>query len=386
MVLPSHHRLSQPPSAPLSLYSSRMRSLVSIPALTEGTREIADKLLSPGTDPLLRRHALSRAVTLLESTAPHKADQAEGLLALLLRERAAESERCLRIGIAGPPGSGKSTLIEALGRYLLDPASAPASSTSDGHASKIWFPQHLAILCIDPSSHRTGGSILGDKTRMTHLAVHPRAFVRPTPSAGHLGGLAAATDQVIRLYGAAGYDLTLIETVGLGQSEVEVAESVDLTILLVPPAGGDGLQGVKKGILEIADVVVVTKADDDLMPAAQRTAADYQGALQFVGCRGERPPPVLLASSRTGSGLEKLWETVWELRNQRQSSGVLEERRRQQRHYWMWKSLQMLVELKTRSDPALAAVADELKIELDRGHLSPRLAATELLRVLSEQS
>ena len=369
----------------------RTRSMVSVPALTDKTRELADKLLSDDDDDdneanhLQRRFALSRAITLLESTNEERAMEAEGLLAHLLQQRA--SSKSLRIGIAGPPGAGKSTMIEALGKYLLDP---PPHLWDDDEDSKsttanLWFPKRLGVLCIDPSSHRTGGSILGDKTRMTDLSVHPRAFVRPTPSAGHLGGLAAATDQVVRLYGAAGYDLAIIETVGLGQSEVEVAESVDLTILLVPPAGGDDLQGIKRGILEIADLVVVTKADGELKHAAQRTAADYQGSLQFLSRPGESPPPVMLASSQTGQGLADIWQHVVDLAHRRQAAGKLDKRRREQRHYWMWKSLQMLVELKTRRDPNLAETAQALKHELDLGHLSPRLAATELLRVLSEE-
>mmetsp|Transcript_9361 Transcript_9361/g.17859 ORF Transcript_9361/g.17859 Transcript_9361/m.17859 type:complete len:405 (+) Transcript_9361:115-1329(+) len=359
------------------------RTMVTIPALNEKTREIADKLLRDDTDPLHRRFALSRAITLLESTNEARAMEAEGLLAHLLTERAAASAKSLRIGIAGPPGAGKSTMIEALGKYLLDP---PSATPANKDKKNLWFPERLGVLCIDPSSHRTGGSILGDKTRMTDLSVHDRAFVRPTPSAGHLGGLAAATDQVVRFYGAAGYDVAIIETVGLGQSEVEVAESVDLTILLVPPAGGDDLQGIKRGILGIADLVVVTKADGDLKNAAQRTSADYQGSLQFLVRPGESPPPVMLASSQTGQGLPEIWEHVLEIYHRRQASGKLERRRREQRHYWMWKSLQMLVELKTRRDPALAEVAKELKHELDQGHLSPRLAANELLRSLAERS
>ena len=292
---------------------------------------------------------------------------------------------------------GRSTMIEALGKYLLQAKPPPKSSAEDKNTynhphdsitrhAPLWFPERLAVLCIDPSSHRTGGSILGDKTRMAYLSAHPRAFVRPTPSAGTLGGLAAATDQVVRLYGAAGYDVSIVETVGLGQSEVEVAETVDCTILLVPPAGGDDLQGMKRGILEIADVVVVTKADGDLQHVAHRTAADYQGSLQFLTRPGETPPSVLLASSQTGKGLADIWQKILDICDQRQSSGVLETRRREQRHYWMWKSLQTLVHQKTRRDPNLAASAQKLKEELDRGHLSPRLAAAELLRVLSASS
>jgi LAO/AO transport system kinase len=275
------------------------------------------------------------------------------------------------------------------------------------HDHDEWRPQRLAIYSVDPSSVVSGGSILGDKTRMPELSRHPRVFVRPAPTGtttmvstnndqesvlgmGQLGGLAgAATDDVITLCGTVGYDLVVVETVGLGQSETEVAHVVDMMILLVPPAGGDDLQGSKKGILEVADLIVVTKADGDLLSTAKHTAADYSGAARFRGLVDSesdsnavpRAQEVLLVSAVTGSGLGQVWSAIAKFRNQQldEQNAEREQRRRQkQRVYWMYRHLQTLVGNQVRSDPRLTRHSAFLQDELRACRITPRSAATEL--------
>jgi LAO/AO transport system kinase len=312
---------------------------------------------------------------------------------------------------AGPVGAGKSTFVEALGHYILNLStthepphkqpSFPHADTDIKNATRsnhLWIPHQLAVVCIDPSSYRTGGSILGDKTRMTRLAVHPRAFVRPSPTQGVLGGLAPRTDDVVRLL-AQQYPLTIVETVGLGQSELEVKETVDVLILVVPPGGGDQLQGVKKGIVEVADMIVVTKADGDLLAAAKHTASDYRTAMNFlhgvtahlrdVACETtskSSPTEVLLASAQNEEGLDVIWQSICKLRQTRMDSGQLETRRREQRRYWMWKTLQTAVLEETEKDPLIRQAADRLLHQLDAGDIPPRVAAAELLQYFIRKS
>jgi len=349
------------------------------------TRKLAEYLTSD--DPKLvwqRRLALSRAITLAESRAPDKQEQAAFLLTHLLEQSQRPSS--FRLGIAGAPGAGKSTFIESFGKYILslgEKGRNETSSEATTESSSIWIPSQVSVVCVDPSSAATGGSILGDKTRMTELSRHARSYVRPAPAAGTLGGLAAYTDDVVRLCQTAGYDLILLETVGLGQSEIEVAESVDMLLLLVPPGGGDDLQGVKKGIIEVADMLLVTKADGNLLSTAKHTAADYRGAMQFVRTRG-RPqgweiPPVVMASSVTGDGIDKVWEHVCRYRQEMMESGMLDAKRRKQGRYWMWRNLQNLVQERTKNDPQLKQMASELEERLDTGRMTPRVAAKELL-------
>ena len=354
--------------------------------MNEKTRSLVKNLepsnLSDDKDPWKRRRALSQAVTLVESSNPNQQEQAALLLTHLLQNDNARRNHEFRVGIAGAPGAGKSTFIEALGRYVLNLSSSQTGNT-DG--STLWIPPRLAVICIDPSSSLTGGSILGDKTRMVELSRHANVFVRPAPTSGALGGLAPHTDDALRLAAAADYPLLFIETVGLGQSEIEVRQSVDMVVLLVPPAGGDELQGVKKGIVEVADLLVVTKADGNLLPAAKRTASDYKGAMSFVHNINQTTTPVLLASSVTGEGLAEVWEAISKRRNDLvQREGDFLERRKEQRHYWMWKNFRLLVERETRSNPELQATAKELIRQLDRGSTPPRVAAAELLRRLKE--
>jgi len=255
------------------------------------------------------RRALAKAITLVEST---RADHRERAVAVL-HELLPRTGGAIRVGISGPPGAGKSTLIEALGLRVAEGGTT------------------LAVLAVDPSSRRTGGSILGDKTRMAELARHPAAFIRPSPSRGDLGGVARRTAEVLLLCEAAGFGAVLVETVGVGQSEVAVADLVDTFVLLVNGGGGDELQGVKRGIMELADVVAVTKADGDLAPAAHRAAADYRHALHLLPPRyAGWTPPVVETSSVTGRGLDELWQAVVEHRELLASSGALGPLRREQ--------------------------------------------------------
>lgn len=246
----------------------------------------------------------------------------------------------------------------------------------------------MAVVCIDPSSAVTGGSILGDKTRMTELSRHERAYVRPSPTKTVLGGLAAYTDDVVSLCQVAGYDFVIVETVGLGQSEIEVKESVDLLVLMIPPAGGDQLQGIKKGIVEVADMIVVTKADGDFIQSAKHTAADYTSALRMmprtglVSLPGWEIPPVVMVSSQDNIGLERIWDKICLFRSLMVESGELESKRQRQSRYWMWKSVQNLILLQTKNDPILREKALTLEELLSQGKTTPRVAATELLESL----
>lgn len=408
----------------------RISSTSSFPAnskMTETTRRLAhDMLLEDSSDEnnkdensaLLwkRRRALAQAITLVESRHPVQQEQAALLLTTVLQSSVASKRQkeSFRIGIAGAPGAGKSTFIEALGSYVLglsggsrdeDNSSAPdriSNNTNsksnngtdvDGSSSSPWTPKQLAVVCVDPSSTVSGGSILGDKTRMDWLSRQPAAYVRPAPAAGSLGGLATHTDDVISCCQAAGYSLVILETVGLGQSEVEVLQSVDMLILMVPPAGGDQLQAFKKGIVEVSDLLIVTKADGTLLPAAKTTAADYNAAMQFLNnvtagrCRGDGGggggawdrTPVLTISSTTGDGLDVVWNHISDFRRQSIRSGSLETERKRQRRYWMWKNLQQLVKEQTRHNPELQRIAQSLQYQLDGGQMTPRIAAAHLL-------
>lgn len=360
-------------------------------SMTDSTRKLAENIMAKNgkkvddhemnksnnnsSNPWLhKRVALSRAITLMESKNPKKKQQGDYLLTYLLSRHDMPEPPAppttLRVGFAGPPGAGKSSLLEAFGMYLLeqDP------------------DLQLAVVCIDPSSGISGGSILGDKTRMTELSRQDRAYVRPSSNSGVLGGLAAYTDDVVTTLGAAGYPLVLVETVGLGQSEIEVFESVDILVLLLPPGGGDELQGVKKGIVELANILAVTKADGNLLAAAKATAADYQGAIRVLqqssssGGDGEVwKPRILLTSSVTKDGLDKLWQSIQDYKNFLLKSGTWEKKRTKQAKYWMWKQFTRMMQHRMQQDPELAEQANLLESEMLKGHLTPRVAAQELL-------
>lgn len=305
------------------------------------------------------RRALARAITLAESSrADHRA-----VATAVLEELLPDTGRAARLGVSGPPGVGKSTFIEALGLRIVE--------------------QHtLAVLAIDPSSRRSGGSILGDKTRMGELARQPQAFIRPTPGGDHLGGVARRTREAILLCEAAGFDVVIVETIGVGQSEVTVGDMVDLFLLLVSPGGGDELQGIKRGIMELADLVVVNKADGDLAAAAGRTAADYANAVHLLRPKWRAwQTRVLTCSALTGTGLAEVWEAVQAFRDALTASGELAELRSAQARAWMWAEVRdSLLERFLRVE-RVRAVLPEIEQRVARGEMTPSVAATELLAV-----
>lgn len=304
------------------------------------------------------RRTLAQAITLVESTrADHRAGASELLDALM-----PATGRARRVGISGAPGAGKSTFIEALGRNLV-------ASDHD-----------VAVLAVDPSSARSGGSILGDKTRMEELSRSPRAFIRPSPSGGTLGGVARRTREALLLCEAAGFDVVLVETVGVGQSEVAVAGMVDAFILLLAPAAGDELQGVKRGIVELADVVVVNKDDGDLAAAATRTAADYANAIHFLRPRHEAwAARVLTASALLGQGIDAVWAAIVEHHDALDGSGELAALRSDQASQWMWSEITEALVDRLRADPAVRADLAALDAGVRAGTVSAAAAARRVL-------
>jgi LAO/AO transport system kinase len=308
------------------------------------------------------RRALARAITLVESTRPdHRAD-AEKLVAAVL----AQTGRAIRVGISGPPGAGKSTFIEAFGLHLLDIGRAPA------------------VLAVDPSSPVSGGSILGDKTRMEQLARDERAFIRPSPSGGTLGGVARRTREAALVCEAAGFDTLLIETVGVGQSETAVAEMVDLFMLLLPPAGGDELQGIKKGIVELADLVVINKDDGDLAPAAGRTAAEYSAALHMLRpANAAWHPPVLKVSALNRTGIDKVWTAIEAHRAAIGPVGLAAKRAGQARAV-LWREIEEEVRFRLAREADLADLIDTMERYISQGVTSPAQAASRIVDALAK--
>lgn len=305
------------------------------------------------------RAILGRAITLVESTLPEHRTLAQVVLQNLLPH----TGRAVRVGITGVPGVGKSSFIEKLGGML----------TAQG--------QKVAVLAIDPSSQRSGGSILGDKTRMANLAADPLAFIRPSPTGGTLGGVARKTREAMLVVEAAGYDVVLVESVGVGQSETSLAEMVDTFLLLLLPGGGDELQGIKRGILELADLVAVHKADGPSEPLARAAQAEYSAALRIL--RGHDPwvPPVVLASSLLGTGLAELWATVLRHREETLKSGAFEKKRKDQRVRWFEQLIKERLEEHFRSNPAVAAAWSGIEAEVAADHLPPGQAADRLLQL-----
>jgi LAO/AO transport system kinase len=307
------------------------------------------------------RATLARAITLIESKRADHRKTAH----LLVQDLLAQTGKAVRLGITGAPGAGKSTTIDALGTSL----------TAQGHK--------VAVLAVDPSSSRTGGSILGDKTRMARLASDPNAFVRPSPSSGTLGGVAAKTRETMLLCEAAGYDVVLVETVGIGQSETAVADMTDFFLVLMIPGAGDELQGLKKGIVELADMVAVNKADGDNIARAKIAAAEYRAALNILAPHSENwSPPVVTYSALIGDGIALLWSQVLAHKEKMTASGELAARRREQQVKWMWSMLEERLTARLRSDPAVRGKLKAAEAAVAAGRLAPTLAVEEIAQLL----
>ena len=303
------------------------------------------------------RATLARAITLIES---RRADHQRNAQALV-QELLPQTGTAIRVGITGSPGVGKSTTIDALGMELI------------GRGHKV------AVLAVDPSSARTGGSILGDKTRMSRLAVEPNAFIRPSPSAGTLGGVAARTREAMLLCEAAGFDVVLVETVGIGQSETAVSDMTDFFLALMLPGAGDELQGIKKGLVELADMIAINKADGDNVARANAAAAEYRAALHILAPRSEHwHPPVTTYSAMTGAGIGDLWQKVLDHRTAMIASGDFARRRREQQVKWMWAIFEGRLHAQLRAEPSVRARVKEIEAAVAAGRLSPAVAAERL--------
>lgn len=312
-----------------------------------------------------RRALVARAITLVESTRPQHRALAQELLTELLPH----SGNAVRIGISGVPGVGKSTFIDAFGTML----------TGLGH--------RVAVLAVAPSSSRTGGSILGDKTRMERLAVDPAAFVRPSPTAGTLGGVAKATRESIVVMEAAGYDVVLVETVGVGQSETAVANMVDSFLLLTLARTGDQLQGIKKGVLELADVVAVNKADGPHERDARAAARELAGALRLMhGADSFWTPPVLSCSARESAGLDEVWGRLEQHRALLDSTGRLTAKRHEQQVDWTWTMVRDELLRRLHTDPAVQELAPAMERRVRAGELTATLAAERILDAFGERN
>jgi LAO/AO transport system kinase len=321
-----------------------------------------------GGAPLTQRRAIAKAITLLESTRDDHRAQADALLTSLLPHTA----KSFRLGISGVPGVGKSTFIEALGLYLID----------KGH--------RVAVLAVDPSSSISGGSILGDKTRMERLSMHERAYIRPSPSSGTLGGVAEKTREAMLVCEAAGYDIVLVETVGVGQSETAVANMTDMFVLLQLPNAGDDLQAIKKGVMELADLVVINKADLDAA-AATRAQAQISSSLRLLGLHGHPEhahhdesiwhPKVIQISALSGQGIDGFWAAVSAFKTVQSANGRLVARRQHQALSWMWERIEAGLKSAFAHDPAVRALLPKLSQEVEHGRLAASTAARNLLSV-----
>tara|TARA_B100000767_G_scaffold29193_1_gene25321 strand:- start:564 stop:1553 length:990 start_codon:yes stop_codon:yes gene_type:complete len=311
------------------------------------------------------RRALAKGITLIEST---RADHREDAVALLEALMPSTGE-AVRIGISGAPGVGKSTFIEALGNHLIDL----------GH--------RVAVLAVDPTSAVTGGSILGDKTRMQTLAFRDQAFVRPSPAAGTLGGVTRRTRESMLLCEAAGFDVIIVETVGVGQSETAVADMTDAFLLLLLPAGGDELQGIKRGIMELADIILVNKADGEQRNAAERTMADYRAAQQFIKPRYRAwQPSVATCSALDGLGIETVWQQLLEMRRGLIESGEFDTHRAEQARAWMWAETTALLIADLTAHPAVRALVADLEQSVRIGETPATVGAQRLIAAFKAAS
>ncbi len=314
--------------------------------------EMADRLVAGD------RAILGRAITLIESRREDDRSRAQELLLRVMPNSAGS----YRLGVTGVPGVGKSTFIDTFGVNL----------TGQGH--------RVAVLAVDPTSSRTGGSILGDKTRMERLSRDPNAFIRPSPSAGTLGGVTRTTREVMLLCEAAGYDIILVETVGVGQSEFAVSEMVDFFLVLAIAGAGDELQGIKRGLLELADMIAVNKADGDNEERALRAASDYASAMHIMTPRSRNwTPPVVTCSALKNVGLDRLWLKIQEFRDVLTASGEFEQTRRRQRLRWMWAMVEERLVADLKLSPSVTAIADALEAEVLDGRVTPAVAAEKIL-------
>jgi LAO/AO transport system kinase len=328
----------------------------------------ASSSASPDVEPLARelragdRTMLSRAITLIESKRPDHRHSAAALMQTLLKD----TGDAVRVGITGAPGVGKSTLIDALGSMLT------------GQGRKV------AVLAVDPSSRRTGGSILADKTRMARLANDPNAFIRPSPSSGTLGGVAAKTRETMLLCEAAGYRVVLVETVGVGQSEIAVADMTDFFLVLAIPGAGDELQALKKGVVELADLIAVNKADGDNVSRAKLAASQFGAALHILSPRSPNwSPPVVTCSALTGDGMQTLWAHVLDHRARLTASDELASRRGEQQVKWMWTMLEERLFEPLRSDRALKTALPRIEADVAAGKLAPASAVEKIAAMLA---
>jgi LAO/AO transport system kinase len=304
------------------------------------------------------RAMLARAITLIESTKPAHQAQSAALLQAINKD----TGKAHRIGITGVPGVGKSTTIDQFGINLIEA----------GH--------RVAVLAVDPTSSRSGGSILGDKTRMNRLAVSPQAFVRPSPTSGTLGGVARKTRETMALVEAAGFDIVIVETVGVGQSETTVAEMVDTFVVLLLPGGGDELQGIKKGIIELADLIAINKADGENVARAERSASDYRGALSLLTPASENwQPPVLTVSGLTGAGLDELWAQIRSHRDRLTASGEFAERRQGQAVRWMHDMIADKLHTLMLSEPNVSETLARMETGVRSGELAPTAAVGQVI-------
>uniref|UniRef100_A0A8B9WTL0 Metabolism of cobalamin associated A n=1 Tax=Bos mutus grunniens TaxID=30521 RepID=A0A8B9WTL0_BOSMU len=340
---------------------------------TEGLSDKEQRLVDKLYAGLIQgqRACLAEAITLVESTHSRKKELAQVLLQKVLAHHREQENLnkgkplAFRVGLSGPPGAGKSTFIEYFGKML----------TERGHK--------LSVLAVDPSSCTSGGSLLGDKTRMTELSRDMNAYIRPSPTRGTLGGVTRTTNEAILLCEGGGYDIILVETVGVGQSEFAVADMVDMFILLLPPAGGDELQGIKRGIVEMADLVAITKSDGDLIVPARRIQAEYVSALKLLRRRsGVWRPKVIRISARSGEGITEMWDKMKEFQEVMLVSGELAAKRQKQQKVWMWNLIQENVIEHFRTHPAVREQIPLLEKRVLSGALSPGLAADLLLKAL----